>query len=122
MTAVAEVRALPGVRLIAVRRLPLEKRRERLRNLALAACDMNAEDVTVLPSAWAHDSLSGPALQASWLEYRYRLQIESDVAEGRLDYRVINDELVCQERTAAAVEIAHEDSEQALDVLAGGRR
>lgn len=121
MTATADLIALPGIKLIPVRRLPLEKRRQRLRELALRACEMDPEDVTNLLSAYAHDSLTGPALRAAWLDYRARLDIAEGVAEGRLDWRVVNDELTCCERTAAAIEIAHQDAEEALDVLAGGR-
>ena len=122
MSATADLIAMPGVKVITVRRLPLEERRARLRELALAACDMDAEDVTVLLSAWAHDSITGPALKSAWLEYRARLEVAEGVAHGQLDWRAIDDELTCRERTAAAVEIAYQDAEDALDVLAGGAR
>ena len=120
MTAVAEVRALPGIRLLPVQRLPLERRKDLLRHLALDYLDLEPENVQLLLSAWAHDSLTGPELKACWLEYRVRVSKAEGIAEGVIDWRDICDELLCGERTAAAIEIARADAEAALHHLAAG--
>jgi len=118
--ATADLLVMPGVRMLTARRLPLERRRELLRELARAHLDMEPENVELQLAAWAHESLTGPALKAAWLEYRYRLELAADAAEGRLHWSLIDPEMRCGERQQAAVEIAADDAEEALNVLAGG--
>jgi hypothetical protein len=120
MTAV--VTPMPGVRLLTVQRLPLERRKALLRDLARGHWDMEEENVSLQLAAWAHDSLTGPALRSAWLEYRARLDIADGITEGRLHWSVVDDSLCCPDRTEAAIERACEDAEEALSLLAGGCR
>jgi hypothetical protein len=121
MTAIAEVLPMPGVRQIVIRRLPLERRKELLRQLALDYRDLEPEVVELQLTALAHDSHTGPEMKAAWLDYRHRVYLSEGISEGVIDWRDICEDLTCGERTAAAREIAHGDAEEALHHLAAGR-
>jgi hypothetical protein len=117
---IAPVRTMPGVRLVAVKRLSFEQRMRRLENLARTCPDRDAEETAVLLAAWAHDSLAGPALDIAWTAFLEARQIEQDADEGRLHWSVVCEDLTCADKFAAAREIAHEDARCALALLAGG--
>lgn len=54
-----------------------------------------------------------------WDEYLDAVKQESDLLDGVITWREIDDELTCPEPTAAAIDIAVEMSRQALEALVG---
>ena len=119
MTAV--VTPMPGVRLLTVQRLPLERREALLAWLAENALDLPAEVVTLSRDAFSHDSLYGPALDAAWQEYRYRLMVRHDAEDGRADWHChLFEDPPGPDSGEAAVQRAQDDAAEALTFLARG--
>ena len=109
---------LPGARVVPLH--PSDGGRLRcLRWLAPRAGDMSPEDVADRLSAWAGPHLSGEALTAAWEGYRGMAERAEDVRSGLITPAEICDELTCPDRHGAACEIAEQDEEDALSVLAG---
>jgi hypothetical protein len=92
-----------------------------LEALARQALDLEPEFVSALVAVFAHDSLTGPQLAASWDEVLERVAIADAAERGCLDWRCIDPELSCTDRTEAAAEMARQDAIDALAYLAGGR-
>jgi hypothetical protein len=126
---IAPVRTMPGVRLVAVKRLSFEQRMRRLENLARTCLDRDAEETAVLLAAWAHDSLSGPQLERAWEEVVDLLRVADKADRDRLDWDWACNS--CGHRTGqecgctccpSAADEAEADAAEALAVLAGGTR
>lgn len=116
--AIAALDTMPWVRVITAARRPLGRREELL--AWLAGADLPPEATEILRAAWAHDSVTGPALETAWQAYLAALRIAEGVAEGRLDYRVVDEDLCCPDRHQVAAEIARQDAEAALRVVSRG--
>ena len=82
------------------------------------ALDEEPEFVDDLLPALA--GISGPRLQDAWAEVLERVAIADAAERGCLDWRCIDPELSCTDRTEAAAEMAHQDAIDALAYLAGG--
>jgi hypothetical protein len=128
LTATAELLALPGIRLLPIQRLSLERRKDLLAWLAENLLDLPPEAVTVMRDSWSHDSLSGPALDEAWGRYLER-QTLADALEVGIpadwDWRCsscghrLGQECHCLCCPSASTQ-AHQDAAEALEHLAAG--
>jgi hypothetical protein len=127
VTATAEVRTMPWTRLLTTERLPLARRKELLTWLAQEALRFPPEAVTLMASAWAHDSVSGPQLDERWNEFKARLAIADAADQGLLDWdwacgscgHPLARECFCN-CCPSASDQAHADADVALEHLAAG--
>jgi hypothetical protein len=120
VTATAEILPLPGIRLVTAARLPVERREFLLRWLAERSLDLPPEVVALSVDAWSHDSICGPALELAWRDFEDKTALADAADRGCFDWRQLDPELSCGGRTEVAREVAHQDAEDALHLLARG--
>jgi hypothetical protein len=127
VTVTAELLALPGIRLLPVQRLSLERRKKLLSWLAKNLPALPAEAVTVMRDTWSHDSLSGPHLDEAWCRYLERLALADAVDAGIADWdwrcnscaHLLGRKCSCLCCPSASGQ-AHQDAGDALEYLAAG--
>ena len=127
MTATAELLTLPGIRLLPVQRLSLERRKALLAWLAENLLDLPPEAVTVLRDSFSHDSLSGPALDEAFGRYLERQALADAVDAGIADWdwacgscgHPLGRSCPCSCCPSASAQ-AHQDAADALEYLAAG--
>ena len=127
MSATATVSTMPWTRFLTAERLPLKRRKELLAWLGESVLGLPPELVTLAVTAWAHDSITGPALDEAWGRYLERQALADAVDNGIADWdwrcnscaHLLGKACPCS-CCPSASEQAHADAEAALDVLAGG--
>jgi hypothetical protein len=120
--AVAPVLPMPGNRIVMVRRLPYQERVRLLEKLAREYQWLEPVMVTIIRDALCHDSLTGPQVDEWWAQVLHHIKLAHDGQLGCLDYRQVDPDLTCDDRTSVAIEIAISDAAAAIAVLAGGIR
>lgn len=127
MSAMADLLMMPGVQEIITRRLPLERRKELLTWLAQEALNLPPEAVATLRTDWSHPSLTGPALEEAWGRFLERQVLADAVDAGIADWdwrcnscaHLLGKACLCTCCPSASGQ-AHQDAEDALEILAGG--
>jgi hypothetical protein len=115
----ADVLVMPGYRMAVVPLLSGETRLERLRLLARDADCMADELVADALAVYASERMSAAERDIAWNGYLAALTLAEKVRLGLIGWEAVNDELTCSDRQEVAADIAAQNAEDALGLLAG---
>ena len=96
-----------------------QERREHLRWLVTAQAGHAVRQFVLW--GWAHESLDDAARQQAWHEFAYRWRVYLQLQDGTRSWQDVYPDLLHGDRDQAALEMALQEADDALDVLVNGK-
>ena len=96
-----------------------DERRECLRWLVVTPTGHAVRQLVL--AGWAHESLDDATRQKAWLEFAYRWRVYLQLQDGTRSWQDVYPDLLHGDRDQAALVMALQEADDALDVLVDGK-